>query len=127
VKAIMATNGERKIALVTGITGQDGSYLAELLLEKGYSVSVMMSDPVLSKRRPCVMPICPRTVFSRRVHLKLFSTDVLVFPLSIGYGGAVFRCGLQFYISCSRRSSFAALVRQGHCRSIGRLIHIIRS
>jgi GDPmannose 4,6-dehydratase len=27
-----------KIALVTGITGQDGSYLAELLLEKGYVV-----------------------------------------------------------------------------------------
>lgn len=27
-----------KIALITGITGQDGSYLAELLLEKGYEV-----------------------------------------------------------------------------------------
>lgn len=29
---------ERKIALCTGITGQDGSYLAEHLLEKGYEV-----------------------------------------------------------------------------------------
>jgi GDPmannose 4,6-dehydratase len=28
----------RKIALVTGVTGQDGSYLAELLLGKGYEV-----------------------------------------------------------------------------------------
>ncbi len=28
----------RKRALVTGITGQDGSYLAEFLLEKGYEV-----------------------------------------------------------------------------------------
>lgn len=27
-----------KKALITGITGQDGSYLAELLLEKGYAV-----------------------------------------------------------------------------------------
>ncbi|MFD1663681.1 GDP-mannose 4,6-dehydratase, partial [Streptomyces caeni] len=27
-----------KKALITGITGQDGSYLAELLLEKGYQV-----------------------------------------------------------------------------------------
>lgn len=27
-----------KVALITGITGQDGSYLAELLLEKGYAV-----------------------------------------------------------------------------------------
>ena len=29
---------EGKTALITGITGQDGSYLAELLLEKGYEV-----------------------------------------------------------------------------------------
>ena len=28
----------RKKALITGITGQDGSYLAELLLAKGYEV-----------------------------------------------------------------------------------------
>lgn len=28
----------KKTALITGITGQDGSYLAELLLEKGYEV-----------------------------------------------------------------------------------------
>lgn len=28
----------RKVALITGVTGQDGSYLAELLLEKGYVV-----------------------------------------------------------------------------------------
>ena len=29
---------KRKVALITGITGQDGSYLAEFLLEKGYEV-----------------------------------------------------------------------------------------
>ncbi|HEX5569752.1 MAG TPA: GDP-mannose 4,6-dehydratase, partial [Ktedonobacterales bacterium] len=29
-------------ALITGITGQDGSYLAELLLEKGYRVFGMV-------------------------------------------------------------------------------------
>jgi GDPmannose 4,6-dehydratase len=27
-----------KVALITGITGQDGAYLAELLLSKGYIV-----------------------------------------------------------------------------------------
>ena len=32
------TTNNKKVALVTGITGQDGSYLAELLLEKGYKV-----------------------------------------------------------------------------------------
>jgi GDPmannose 4,6-dehydratase len=33
----MADSGARR-ALITGITGQDGSYLAEFLLEKGYEV-----------------------------------------------------------------------------------------
>src|SRR3954452_16127529 len=31
-----------RVALITGITGQDGSYLAELLLEKGYDVHGMV-------------------------------------------------------------------------------------
>jgi GDPmannose 4,6-dehydratase len=34
----MTTTNEPKRALITGITGQDGSYLAELLLAKGYEV-----------------------------------------------------------------------------------------
>ena len=29
---------KEKIALITGITGQDGAYLAEFLLDKGYTV-----------------------------------------------------------------------------------------
>lgn len=33
---------DRKVALITGITGQDGSYLAELLLEKDYEVHGIM-------------------------------------------------------------------------------------
>ena len=34
----MKTNKKTKVALISGITGQDGSYLAEFLLEKGYLV-----------------------------------------------------------------------------------------
>lgn len=34
----------RKPALITGITGQDGSYLAELLLEKGYEVHGLVRE-----------------------------------------------------------------------------------
>jgi len=34
----MNTGKQQKVALITGITGQDGSYLAEFLLEKGYIV-----------------------------------------------------------------------------------------
>src|SRR5207247_6427646 len=41
---------ELSTALITGITGQDGSYLAELLLDKGYAVHgivrrVALEDP----------------------------------------------------------------------------------
>lgn len=36
--ALLTLDRKRKVALVTGITGQDGSYLTELLLEKGYTV-----------------------------------------------------------------------------------------
>jgi GDPmannose 4,6-dehydratase len=32
------SSDDRKVALITGITGQDGSYLAEFLLSKGYTV-----------------------------------------------------------------------------------------
>jgi GDPmannose 4,6-dehydratase len=31
-------NSSKKVAVITGITGQDGAYLAQLLLEKGYIV-----------------------------------------------------------------------------------------
>ncbi len=34
----MTTNNQKKVALITGVTGQDGSYLAEFLLGKGYVV-----------------------------------------------------------------------------------------
>ncbi|HRF78656.1 MAG TPA: GDP-mannose 4,6-dehydratase [Flavobacteriales bacterium] len=33
-----ATKAKRKVALITGVTGQDGAYLSELLLNKGYEV-----------------------------------------------------------------------------------------
>ncbi len=36
------TQGKRNVALITGITGQDGSYLAEFLLDKGYEVHGMV-------------------------------------------------------------------------------------
>ena len=35
---IVRNNNNRKAAFITGITGQDGSYLAELLLTKGYDI-----------------------------------------------------------------------------------------
>jgi len=61
-----------KRALITGITGQDGSYLAELLLEKGYDVygfvrRVALEDP--EHRLSRLLPIL------NRLHLKAGSVD----------------------------------------------------
>jgi len=38
-----------KIALITGITGQDGSYLAELLLNKNYLVHGVVRNTIKKK------------------------------------------------------------------------------
>ena len=40
-----------KKALITGITGQDGSYMAELLLEKGYEVNGIVRRVALEDER----------------------------------------------------------------------------
>ena len=44
-------NERQKTALITGVTGQDGSYLAELLLEKGYRVHGIVRRESLEKNR----------------------------------------------------------------------------
>ena len=59
---------EAKRALITGITGQDGSYLAEFLLEKGYEVLGMVRrastdnferiEHLLRPARRCTRPTC---------------------------------------------------------------------
>jgi GDP-D-mannose dehydratase len=40
-----------KIALITGINGQDGSYLAEFLLEKGYDIRMVSFDRYIESLR----------------------------------------------------------------------------
>lgn len=49
---------ENKIAFITGITGQDGSYLAEYLLEKGYQVhgQVRRSSSINTSRIDHIFP-----------------------------------------------------------------------
>ena len=46
-----------KVALITGITGQDGSYLAELLLSKGYEVHGLKRRSSSIKRSNAVKKI----------------------------------------------------------------------
>jgi GDPmannose 4,6-dehydratase len=57
-----------KTALITGITGQDGSYLAELLLEKGYRVCGMVR-PVSTDSLQRIRHLCDR--------IEVFQADML--------------------------------------------------
>jgi len=47
---------KKKIALITGINGQDGSYLAELLLEKGYEVWGILKRNSVSENQTARIP-----------------------------------------------------------------------
>ena len=48
----MMDKKQLKKALITGITGQDGSYLAELLLEKGYMVyGIVRRSSTINRQR----------------------------------------------------------------------------
>src|SRR6202790_3211235 len=69
---VLERQSDRRTALITGITGQDGSYLAELLLSKGYEVHgvvrrVALEDP--SRRLGRIAPLL------ERVHLHAASLE----------------------------------------------------
>jgi len=66
-----------KKALLTGITGQDGSYLAELLLYKGYEVhGIMRRASTFNTRRIDHIYKDPHN--GNKVHLHLYYGDVSV-------------------------------------------------
>jgi GDPmannose 4,6-dehydratase len=46
---MMATGSSRRVALIAGITGQDGAYLARFLLSKGYVVHGTSRDAALAR------------------------------------------------------------------------------
>lgn len=58
-----------KVALITGITGQDGTYLAELLLEKGYDVHGMRRRSSISNTARIDALAEPEQPHSDRFHL----------------------------------------------------------
>ena len=62
---------KKKKALITGINGQDGSYLAELLLEKGYEVWGIL------KRNSVAENQTARISNDTFKHLKLVYADML--------------------------------------------------
>ena len=112
---------EQRRALITGITGQDGSYLAELLLEQGYEVFGLV-------RRSS-------TVNFERIHhiqddLRLLSGDLLdqnslMFALREAHPHEVYNLGAQSFVPASWEQPLLT----GEITALGvtRLLEAIRS
>ena len=68
----MDSKNLKKIAFITGVTGQDGSYLAELLLEKGYEVHslIRLSNSCNGER---IEDLRQKNPQKQKITIKLFS------------------------------------------------------
>lgn len=86
-----------KSALITGITGQDGSYLAELLLEKGYKVYGIM-------RRKSVVDYGNVEHIKEKIHfIYADMTDVisLITSMKISQADEVYNLAAQSFVATS--------------------------
>lgn len=92
-----------KQALITGIIGQDGSYLAELLLEKGYQVYGIM-------RRKSVVDYGNVVHIKDRIHfIYADMTDLasLVHAMKISQADEVYNLAAQSFVATSWEQPFA--------------------
>ena len=82
----------KKRALITGITGQDGSYLADFLLGKGYEVHDLRADARKAKR---VLGWSPKIAFRDLVRIMLDADlEAVGLPCpGLGKAAAIAACG----------------------------------
>jgi GDPmannose 4,6-dehydratase len=92
----------QKCALITGITGQDGSYLAELLLEKGYRVYGMV-------RRSS-------SVEKTRIDHLYSDPHVTNVPLYLEYGDLADASSLRHVLTVVQPDEIYNLAAQSHVR-----------
>ena len=90
----------RNVALITGITGQDGSYLAELLLSKGYEVHGLVR---------------PSSIFNTsRIEQFLLSSKLDRANLNLHYGDLTDGVGLTNLIHNIQPTEVYNLAAQSH-------------
>ena len=64
-------------ALITGISGQDGSYLAELLVDKGYDVTGVVRDPGAEEHPEETLTAYAGTIYFKNADFPYASTIAL--------------------------------------------------
>ena len=67
-----------KIALITGVTGQDGSYLSEHLLTLGYEVHGLVRTPTLENKNTYFYNLDPRVIIHRGNILNIASLHEII-------------------------------------------------
>ena len=98
-----------KVALITGITGQDGSYLAELLLSKGYSVHGIVRRVALEDKDHRLWRI--RKILDD-IHLHSASLESYASLFKIVHSinpDEVYHLAAQSYVSYSFEDEFSTL------------------
>ena len=87
----------KRIALITGVTGQDGAYLAELLLSKGYEVhGVKRRSSLINTARIDHLYVDPHEFHIKHTDLHLHYGDMTdatnLIREASRLGGSAWRC-----------------------------------
>jgi GDPmannose 4,6-dehydratase len=108
-------------ALITGITGQDGSYLAELLVGLGYNVYGLVRGQN-NPRLPMVAQLCPAVEF---IEGDLLDQSSLIAALEICQPTEVYNLGAISFVSLSYKQA----VLTGEISGLGvtRMLEAIRT
>jgi len=105
-------DGEPKVALITGITGQDGSYLTELLLAKGYRVHGVSRAPVeaATKRLKRVLEVEPGDFSRITLHAAELGESDRIFDLVQRLRpNEIYHLGAQSHVGQSFEAPFETL------------------
>ena len=91
--------GKQKSALITGITGQDGAYLAELLLKKGYAVYGLLAR----RSTPTVWRLAYLNILDKVNLIEGDLTDMsaIVRALKESHADEVYNLGAQSFVATS--------------------------
>jgi GDPmannose 4,6-dehydratase len=110
-----------KRALITGITGQDGSYLAELLVEKGYQVAGLVRSPT---SLGALAHVDRRVLAEIRLEVgDMCSTQDLRNAISVAAPDEVYNLAAQSHVGESfERAAYTANVN--HIGAV-RLLHVV--
>jgi GDPmannose 4,6-dehydratase len=108
---------EKKRALITGINGQDGSYLAELLIEKGYEVFGTIKRNSVSENQTSRLDSVYEPIKNNLIYADLLDVPSLLHALKISDPCEVYNLAAQSHV----RISFDQPVYTAQATGIGTL------